>query len=30
MKNTKMDLTTGKVSVQLIKFAVPLFIANLL
>lgn len=30
MKNTKMDLTTGKVSTQLIKFAVPLFIANLL
>ena len=30
MKNTKMDLTTGNVSVQLIKFAVPLFIANLL
>lgn len=30
MKNTEIDLTTGKVSAQLIKFAVPLFIANLL
>lgn len=30
MKNTEIDLTTGKVSAQLIRFAVPLFMANLL